>query len=174
MGEVFKTKDEYISFLEYLMTKEEPVIDHVIRFGGLSRGRIDLGELAMDILRELHTYKDSEEVYRKIAMNSYWNKGSKAIRKDFSNIYYREDLEEYLISLNLGEDKAKYLAKRISMGGYKSYCRSCKKSETLKKYGTIHDFALATGWMGTWDYISLYFPTEVDNFLHRENGPSRL
>ena len=42
MGEVFKTKDEYISFLEYLMTKEEPVIDHVIRFGGLSRARIPI------------------------------------------------------------------------------------------------------------------------------------
>lgn len=164
MGEVFKTKEEYCGFLNYLMKKRDPVIDHIKRFGGLSLGMVDQGEYAETIQNRIRNYEDVDTAYVKIAMERYLFRGKREQRKEFKDISYSEDLEEYLLSLGIEGDRAKKLTKHISLGQYSEYCKHHIKSETLQSYGNIHEFACAIGSLGSWDYIASYFPTEVQSF----------
>ena len=122
-GQNIRTKEECLAFMDYLLKKEDPIIDHVKYFGGLSRGMVDIAKTTEDLLRKIKRCSSKEEVYDQIGKLERFVYCSKELDKRFSFIKYREELTEYLISLGVSEEKAKELTVFICTGRYKAECR---------------------------------------------------
>ena len=163
-GQKIKSKEECLAFMDYLLKKEDPIIDHVKYFGGLSRGMVDIAKTTESLLMRIKGCSSKEEVYDKIGKLERFVYCSKELDKRFSFIKYEEELTEYLISLGISSEKAKELTVFIRTGRYKAECRMHKKSWGLEQYGEIHEWAKTVHFLASWDKLPKYFISEYKIF----------
>ena len=167
MGEIIKTKEEYIAFISHLMNAADVTIDHKRVFMGLSRGVRDIADIIVPILNRIKNYQDAQDAYQKIGNESYSFHGSKEQRKQFPFIY-REELYNYLLSLGINEEHAQNYTDIIGCGMYKAECVQHKKNWSLEKYGEIHNWAKAVHFMTSWDRLPGLFASEYKKFAQQK------
>ncbi|MBP5766309.1 MAG: hypothetical protein J6X47_04915 [Clostridia bacterium] len=140
-----KTKEECLRFLEYLRTKEDPVVPHrTVRVGLLNAQYVDSYIKKSERLKVIKESKSSEDAYadfaRKFTETGYVDKNLRVSIP--ASLWYKEDFYEYLISQGIPAPEAAVFTKETSAGCYAKYSSEHKKEKTLAKYSeTLHRFA---------------------------------
>ena len=140
-----KTKEECLLFLEYLRTKEDPVVPHrTVRVGLLNAQYVDSYIKKSERLKVIKESKSSEDAYASFA-RKFTETGcvDKNLRASIpASLWYKEDFYEYLISQGISEPEAAVFTKETSNGFYAKFSSEHKKEKTLAKYSeTLHRFA---------------------------------
>ncbi len=140
-----KTKEECLRFLEYLRTKENPVVPHrTVRVGLLDAQYVDTYIRKSERLKVIKESKSSEDAYADFA-GKFTETGcvDKNLRVSIpASLWYKEDFYEYLISQGIPAPEAAVFTKETSAGCYAKYSSEHKKEKTLAKYSeTLHRFA---------------------------------
>ena len=140
-----KTKEECLRFLEYLRTKEDPVVPHrTVRVGLLNAQYVDSYIKKSARLKVIKESKSSEDAYARFA-GKFTETGcvDKNLRASIpASLWYKEDFYEYLISQGIPAPEAAVFTKETSAGCYAKYSSEHKKEKTLAKYSeTLHRFA---------------------------------
>lgn len=157
------TREETIQFIDYLMKKENVVVDeYIIRGRNPYNNRV---YFLMEVLEKIKKCDNAETAYKKTPM-IYTSWGTNCLHKLFPQISYLEDLDEYLAALNIEESERKnYL--RAAGGMYKNML---KKKEITPLEGDIHLYLKASKHMLSREFFSRRFPTEYNNFLQQTKG----
>ena len=116
-----KTKEECLLFLEYLRTKEDPVVPHrTVRVGLLNAQYVDSYIKKSERLKVIKESKSSEDAYASFA-RKFTETGcvDKNLRASIpASLWYKEDFYEYLISQGVGKSQLSFkgYGKQVPIG----------------------------------------------------------
>lgn len=158
------TKQETLQFLEYLRTKENVVVDEYITRGMFIR-HLDRTPFLKKVLTTIKKCENAEIAYRKAAIAVCENRVN-CLHKLFPQITYAEDLDEYLVCLNIAEaDRKKYVL--AAVGG--TYKTKIAKRELEPLAGDLHLYMKASRYLPSREFFSRRFKTEYENW-RKKNG----
>lgn len=158
------TKQETLQFLEYLRTKENVVVDEYITRGMFIR-HLDRTPFLLKVLTVIKKCENAEIAYQKAAITICENQVN-CLHKLFPQIAYAEDLDEYLVCLNIADaDRKKYVLSAVG-GTYKTQIRK-RKLEPLE--GALHLYMKASRYLPSREFFSRRFKTEYENW-RKKNG----